>query len=202
MIIITGCGRSGTRSASKLLTSLGLSIGHERWGKDGVSSWYYAADPRYGSPLDPEKYKRVIRTKYRDDDIVLHQTRYPLNCISLFQTAQQFSWDFVCKHIPVKMKDSLLLRCMKYWFYWNKLAEGRAHFRYQLEQVEENWETISKLIGKDGVEYPGIPKSGSRGHSNWTWEDLLKEDYNLTLNIICLANDYGYDVPKGGKIRK
>lgn len=39
MLLITGCGRSGTHFTARLLQEIGLDVGHETLGKDGVASW-------------------------------------------------------------------------------------------------------------------------------------------------------------------
>jgi len=43
MILITGCGRSGTGYTCARLQKLGMKIGHERIQEDGTVDWYAAA---------------------------------------------------------------------------------------------------------------------------------------------------------------
>src|SRR5689334_22854394 len=53
-IIITGHPRCGTASAHALCQKLGLDVGGEEVGADGISSWMMAVDDRYHPYGDDE----------------------------------------------------------------------------------------------------------------------------------------------------
>src|ERR1700722_14128714 len=116
-LLITGCARSGTTYIAKALQESNLEIGHEKMLKDGVSSWYLATSPkRTKRRVNPEKY-RFAHT--------FHQVRHPLRTISsVYATENRHSWNYILSQIPeIHMHDSHLVKCAKYWYYWNLKAE-------------------------------------------------------------------------------
>jgi hypothetical protein len=44
-LVIIGCARSGTKYSSMLFRQLGLEIGHEEEGRDGISDWHKTIEP-------------------------------------------------------------------------------------------------------------------------------------------------------------
>ncbi len=53
-ILVVGHPRCGTGFAARLLNQMGLDIGHEKDGRDGISSWMFAVDaPQYPFAADP-----------------------------------------------------------------------------------------------------------------------------------------------------
>jgi hypothetical protein len=124
-ILITGCGRSGTKYITFVLRRLGVDVRHERMGRDGVASWYMAVDTSrvpFGQPRRGTTFEHIY-----------HQVRHPLQVIASAATFKEPSWQFICAHSPISMREPLLLRSLKYWYYWNLEAEKIAHWRYRIE---------------------------------------------------------------------
>ena len=64
MVVVIGCPRSGTGFISQLLKEHGLDVGHEVWGKDGISDWRMTwQKPKYEPPPPPPEKKVVVRPK-------------------------------------------------------------------------------------------------------------------------------------------
>lgn len=153
-IAVIGCGRSGTKFISER-----LNLGHERYNENGIADWSLTTDGYFSKP--------------EDDLIYLHQVRHPLKTISSCQTIDdERVWAFIAKYIDLK-NDELVLRCMKYWYYWNLLAEAKAVYTYRVEQL-------------------GFSTANTRLHTDLTWNDLYKTDEDLTNKIITLSLRYGY----------
>jgi len=192
MIIVTGCGRSGTYYMALALQALGFDVGHEQWGTAGQVGFHAAVDLRGAKKGKPWRLERDT------SDIVLHQVRHPLGTISSFQTAQGYSWDFICEHEKaIDRKAPLVLRCMQYWYYWNIKASTYADLTYRIEEIEEAWPEICTLIGIPAdTPRPKETHKGwhKRGHSNLTWADLHEASADLCLNIKTAAVDLGYSV--------
>ena len=150
MIIVTGCGRSGTYYMALALQALGFDVGHEEWGKDGQVGFHAAVD------LRGAKKGKLWRLQRDPHDVVLHQVRHPLGTISSFQTAQDYTWNFVCEHEKaINPKAPLILRCMQYWYYWNIKAATYARITYRIENIDERWLEICELLGlKKNTERP------------------------------------------------
>ena len=126
-LLITGCGRSGTRYMTFVLRRLGLDVPHERLGRDGMASWTMAvaaAERPYGPPSDAVRFEHVF-----------HQVRHPLAVIRSVETFGADSWQFVYAHTPCRPEDPPLVRGAKYWLHWNDHAERLACWRYRVEDA-------------------------------------------------------------------
>lgn len=177
-IVITGCARSGTQYIAKALDALGFKIGH--WnvlGEQGISS------------------DLLVPWKLIDDCLVLHQVRDPIKQIGSMQTCQSYTWAYISPILKLDPNQSLLKKCMLYWYKWNKIAEGRAEFTYSVENLP--W---AKILTTVGAGYPGCPeptvskKSNSREglYNPVTWGMLAAEDADLCGKIKELAESYDY----------
>ncbi|MEL7422698.1 MAG: hypothetical protein AAFN81_06895, partial [Bacteroidota bacterium] len=88
-IMIIGCGRSGTTYTSKLFKSFGYEVGHERLGKNGISSWMLVSDQTQ-VPIGPSfKDLRSLELP------IVHQVRHPIKAISSLQATGHISWKFL-----------------------------------------------------------------------------------------------------------
>jgi hypothetical protein len=125
--LVTGAARSGTMYTAKLLEALGLDVGHESSGADGIVSWYLAADTDW-VPKGPTSLEVTF-------EHVFHQVRHPLSVIPSMATLRPDTWSFVVRHTPCSLGDPLLLRCAKFWLSWNEMAEMKAEWRYRVEDV-------------------------------------------------------------------
>lgn len=194
-IVILGCGRSGTRFSSKYLTQRGFRVGHEGLKYNGISSWFLtASDSKV--PTGPE-FKMVRDLGFN----IIHQVREPLASISSMQTIRKSNWQFIATQIPVDLDaDSIVLRAMKYWFYWNKKAEMLTDKRVRVEHFQtEIGPYIRRKLKSPGEEkkISGKDRINSRKHSSLTWEDLDREDAELTRKIKEMAARYGYAARHG-----
>lgn len=185
-ILITGCGRSGTNFTSDLLNKLDIDVKHEKLGTQGIVSW-----------LEAPKIN-----KYNDYDLILHQIRNPLDCISSMKTTNNNSWKYICLNIKeININDNINVKCAKYWYYWNLLCENNNIKRFQVENIEIILPEITKLfnITKD---YNNIintlknKKINSRfnRYKKISWSDIEKYDKDIVSKCKVMANRYGYDV--------
>lgn len=192
-LLITGCARSGTTYISKALLDSGLEIGHERMLKDGVSSWPLAAAP--------EGTKRRVNLKKFRFEHVFHQVRDPLKVISsVYRTENRHSWNYILKYTPeIRVQDSHLVKCAKYWYYWNLKAEKMAEWTYSVENIDALWDEFERRLGKklDRSKLHKVPKTTNTAgeHAMFTWKDLERElDPELLQKIQSMAIKYGYPI--------
>ena len=141
LVLVTGCGRSGTRYLTYVLRRLGLDVGHERLGRDGVAAWTLAVDAD-DPPWGPSQCAIHF-------DVVLHSVRHPLDVMRSAATFKDASWRFICEHIPCSADDPLPLRCAAYWYYWNGEAERRADITFRVEGLAA---ALGEICEKLGVE--------------------------------------------------
>jgi len=140
-VLITGCGRSGTRYISDVLCHIGLDMPHEiRMGGDGKVSWYEA-------PARP--FDRF--------GVVLHQVREPVVVIQSMTTAIPESWAFIDRvlrkrfQLPLpgrlETRDELVVAGTLYWVYWNRIASGCSSFFYRIEDIGKVLPRILEVFG-------------------------------------------------------
>jgi len=194
-IMIIGCGRSGTTHICKVFSNLNLEIGHEKMGIHGISSWC----------MVPDSDIRCWGPSYYDLNdhrfTILHQVREPLGVIGSMLTAAEKSWQYIAEFIQIEENDSLLRRSMKYWYYWNLMAEKKAEYTYRIESLEDEIENLVRKTAYKFLLYKynltdvtrSIPKqTNSREHLKVTYRDLVMEDKELAQKILELAKKYGY----------
>lgn len=131
-LLITGCGRSGTKYVTHLLRRLGLDVPHERMGADGIASWAMA--------VDVDAVVWGVSPRDYDFEQVFHQVRDPRQVIASATTFKPRSWDFICAHTAIPAHDPVLLRAAKYWYYWNLEAEKIAGWRYRIDGLADVFE--------------------------------------------------------------
>jgi hypothetical protein len=187
-LLVIGCGRSGTRYTAKALRSVGLNIGHEKLGKHGMVDWHAIAVP---SSMDGH-------------DIILHQVREPLAVIASFHTVMRSSWRFIEDHDHrISMSDPLLLRCMKYWLYWNQRCEKAASRTYRVEDIDKELPIIlSEMESNKKIDWDKIRKIPTNDHTRdkrqdvekhvVTWDDMLSTNLDIGNQILRLSDAYGY----------
>jgi hypothetical protein len=194
LLSIVGCGRSGTTFITDYLNACGIQIEHEANGAEGCASWTSVV--HLYSPFDQAQ----SQVRYRH---TFHQVRHPLAVISSFYNnlndTTAWYWRFIRDHTPeIHETDSLLVHCIKYWYYWNLKAEQIAEWRYQIENLEnvliEYQFRIGRPLGKDILQ--SIPKSINHWNSITypiTWKDVyLAIPFELYINIQLMAIRYGY----------
>lgn len=207
MIIILACGGSGTNYISEIFKQIGLQVGHEQLGKDGIVDWRLNAFTRISKDnikrhckekgISTSIFTYLDRVRYSTNNICLHQVRHPLKNIS-----SSYCWlgdhgarEYLSKFSSINLNEDKLLSAMKYWYEWNRFAEYRASFRYQIEKLEEIWSDFCRKSGiNTRVEFPSkVSKQiGTRSANYFTWENLRSVDSSLTDKIIMQANRYGY----------
>jgi len=116
--------------------------------------------------------------------------------VSSMQTAKRRDWWFISRFLDIKKQDSPVLKNMKYWYYWNLMAETKAGHTYRVEDIEKEFEHLCQIasfaIGSQAN--LAVRKSvNTRKHTCVTWDDLDNEDKKLATRIRRSARGYGYE---------
>lgn len=211
-IAITACPYSGTFHTVTLLRDIGLQIGHEQYGLDGIVSWQHI----HMSKAD------FVANGFSRDMALLHQVRHPLMVISTLRQihvgykhpitkrniwafvkelteSMGIDWNIADETPPQdKVKDPLIW--MRLWFWWNKHGTEKADAVYRIEELPDRWGWFLDELGLDSVVMPvadrtinrkGIPRLKTR--KILSWNDLYEIDPDLTLDILDLAAEFGYN---------
>ncbi len=194
LLLITGCARSGTSYIMKVLKKSGLIVGHESVRRDGVSSWLMAVDAKEvpeGEPRSGLVFEHVF-----------HQVRHPLKVISSLHSThrpENIVWEYIIEHTPeIDLEDPHIVKCAKYWYYWNLKAEQEAEWTYKIEEIDLLWDEFGRRLGKkidrDGLDSTPKDANSLGAHlCDFTWADLKEQiDPDLFGDIQELAGKYGY----------
>lgn len=188
-LLITGCGRSGTKYISELLKRSGFDVRHEADGADGIVSWPMTA-------TEGESLWGPAFSEY-EFETVAHQIRNPVKVISSCHTITDKSWNYIKKYIPINEKDSKLIMCAKYWYYWNLKAEKLAGFSYRIEDIDSMLFKLVNILGKrenfSKESLRIIPRNvNKRPHNTMSIKDIKRESSKLYEDILKLSLKYGY----------
>jgi hypothetical protein len=181
-LLILSCPRSATTYTSKLFQKNGFMINHEEIGDDGIVSWPIVSydNTKVWGP----SYTEVI-DHYNDNVLFYHQVRNPFKVIPSMLSLRKESFDFVEKNTYVNHSDNIIVRCMKFWYYWNLRCEEKTDRRYKVEDIEETFK-FKNQIEKDTI--------NSRNHLILMAKDLWKEDKDLFHKILEKSFEYGYEI--------
>jgi len=192
-LLITGCGRSGTTYMTEFLRLSGLDVRHEKMGADGSVSWIMGAETDW-TPVGP-------LLKDYEFEHIFHQVRHPLKVIqSYYNSHPGVTWEWICTIIPeISMKDSVITRCAKYWYYWNLMIEEKAEWTYRIEDFSEIYPEMADRLGLvfDSETLTAVPTDANtrvkEEHTAITWK-FLKEnvDRKVYFQVRSLAKKYGY----------
>lgn len=193
LLLITGCARSGTTYITAVLRHCGLDILHENAGRHGTVSWLMATRD-YHTPYGPAYFNFHFKH-------IFHQVRNPLKAMSSFTTESPQAWQFVMKHTPqIKIDDPQIVKCAKYWYYWNQKADKKAEWTYRVEDIENALEEMGNRMGihldKEAIKKVEKTLFHRNRNVDYSWEDLKA---NLTpvlyKKVIGMARKYGYEAP-------
>lgn len=200
-LLITGCGRSGTAYIRKVLNAANLKFAHEQW--QGRNKIFNLSKINHGLvdwhlPFEEEKNKFQY---------IFHQIRHPIQQISSAQTISNESWDFIENRIPIQKEDSLLLKCMKWWYFWNKKSLNISDYSYSVEKLSQENSLEQKLflmelykIYNKKFDINIFQKINKKENTrvgkftNISKQDLFKENEVLATKIEIFAKDFGYEL--------
>jgi|13_taG_2_1085334.scaffolds.fasta_scaffold16921_3 hypothetical protein len=165
MLLITGHQRSGTGYMAALCRSMGLDVGHERHGEDGISSFQYAVDTDkvIFHSVDDNRGRKF----YKFDEII-HVVRHPLHVIaSTAFTDMNGAIEWQAGFIPVTApKQHNIRRAVQTWLGWNELVEKQTDVRVRVEDAEEE---LPKILNESVVQDPPPPCVNARPHESLQW---------------------------------
>ncbi|MGB3614086.1 MAG: glycosyltransferase family 25 protein [Elainellaceae cyanobacterium] len=131
-LLILGHPRCGSGYSSKLLSSFGLDIGHEKMGKDGISSWMFAADDAH-LPYAQDEHAASTHNKYFK--YTVHHVRDPRTAIpSIMRDIQHapIAYRFRQRHIQLAYGVDLdtysseLEKAVASYIHWNQMISDRG----------------------------------------------------------------------------
>lgn len=195
MILVTGCGRSGTHYVARVMQAMGLDVGHEAIGKDGCVSWKHIVSGDF--VVNKKRVSRTTAINSEGFSTIIHQVRDPLKVISSMQTFGDATLDFMAKSIELDRSAPLIYQAMQGYLGWNLLVEKKAVWRFKIEDFEQIFAEFCSKVGLPGQPLPSLDKkardSRKKRYRELKWQDLNGYSPDLTEKIMKMATDYGYD---------
>ena len=173
--VVTGTGRSGSVYASRLFSAAGLKCGHEDVFTEKPGLWDKAAPRKGGVARLKEPFGRVKQEHYRAntdfdgdsswmaaprlarfDGLALLQLRHPVPVIRSFMGIRFFSEPhktqrrYAAAHFEMTGDD--MVDAMRWWVYWNELADEHADLTYRLEDFGSD--LLAEILQTLSVEDP------------------------------------------------
>lgn len=187
MTKILGLGhpRTGTGYTTKVLQQMGLDIGHERYGKDGIVAWQYAI----GKPYE------ILHHKLRDKDepeydFLLYNVRDPKKSLaSIVYTVGRHAWGVIDRVLDLPDDISRTERAIISITTFDKLILKRKPDL--IWRIEDSPSLIQKELGIDKqIEY-NTEVYNARPHKSLETLQRPRDSYIEMINEFCVK--YNYD---------
>jgi hypothetical protein len=209
LFVLTGCARSGLRHTSQALTALGAPCGHEEvlslesFRRSGTLFW---PGRRAG---DASWLAAPVLGKLPERAIIFHQVRHPLATIHGLYSSGFFEQpsdrrSFVEDFLPETKLGGPLVKSMRFWLEWNRMAEGAEDYddlqyhRFRAEDFEgdrvceiaallglvRDRSTVARVLAST----PGRDRVADLRDMSW---DRLPAG-NLRDELMATAERYGY----------
>lgn len=199
-IVIVGCGRSGTLYMSKVCQCFDRDVGHEGFGRDGISSWY----------LGDESRAILVRGLYQKCVVAyFHLVRHPIDVINSMYACElhphRAGLDFYRRSTGHYFHPSLSSTA-EWWIQWNAFLEYYypESIRIRVEDISSK-KVLQSFASRVSAEltddiYQKIQDLGSQTHTiktkdcyhRYTLEDIEREDFGVSKIVQKFGEKYGY----------
>ena len=200
-ILVLGHARCGTGYSAQLLKSYGFDIGHECYGKDGISAWpqvpIFEKNKKLKTPWGPPRHNKDTY------DILIHNIRDPIDAIdSIFlhnkcAKAYKFIRKTIINQLDIDIEkiENELDRAVASYVYWNSLIEKQnPDIRIRVEKDQEILFDFlnGKFKKKVKINKVRLPSKNYNGRKK-TNQDLSKisPKYMEMIDMMCVR--YGYE---------
>lgn len=148
--VVTGCARSGTGFASRIMSMVGVPCEHEKVFtlRSVTGECIELSQPEQDTWGDSSCMAAPVLDRLPENTVVFHQVRNPVKVVrslmgwNVFRQPYNPFTTFILRYLPEIGPDEPRLRqCMKYWTYWNSLVERAArsdrlcYHPYRLEDL-------------------------------------------------------------------
>lgn len=188
MLLITGHQRSGTGYMAQLCKAMGMDVGHERPGRDGISSFQYAVDTERVCFHSADLHRG---RKHYHFDRIIHVVRNPLDAIaSTAFTDMNGAIEWQANFVRVSLGDPPLHQAIQTYVGWNLLCEEQADDRVRAEDALTE---LPALLDKTVTGNPPPTNYNGREHRSLTWAKLqMASSHDEFTALWEMADRYGY----------
>lgn len=200
-VLVTGCGRSGTRFVATALKHAGVNAGHEHLFTTTMHEW----PANYYSGVEISWLAVPWLHELPSDVSIVHLVRHPLDVVRSFLGIRFFEkqWSeytrFVMNYCPGDVLDGKPIdQALGYWLGWNSMVSVSNHIRIRVECLTPA--ILCSLFGTLGFRLSrrkleeSFEKLGTRHNGReralTTSAEILKRP--LGKKVRSLAVEYGY----------
>lgn len=193
-ILVTGCGRSGTRFMYKLLHKTGIKTEHEKEAEEATVSWHYfnPVKDTYKPFQNIENFNWTRKNWSRY--LKFLQIRNPRDSCSSIQTFTAASWEYIESVFPqVKLSNNIKEKSIVYWTLWNYNIIPEADYIYDLDDAYKYYSKICSYFNLEPISdifYEKLVKQkiNSRNHNTFNHEKYLPKslihEYEFILKFL------------------
>lgn len=195
-LLVTGCGRSGTRWLAWTLAEAGVPATHEGGGHD----------PRRGlvlsSPVDVSWPAGWWAADF--PGLIAHQIRHPLDVAASTEKRRTFAkprpyGKWAMSKVPaIAAEPDPIRKALRYWHDWNRMLQPHADICWQVETLDAD--TLTDVLARAGVPVDpsalrtvlaadAVDRHDSE-HPPLTWDDLPEGP--VKRDVARLAKEVGY----------
>jgi hypothetical protein len=171
-LLVTGCGRSGTKYTAAVLRKAGFDIAHEQMRTEGtVSAPFVGYTHPVAGQVQFGYFQRFGHTagECPNDFLfeqVWHQTRDPLKVIGSIRDMMPLTvkrWARWAFDQPVGTKQIGDLKwAAMHWLITNTMAESIADWHYRIEDIESVWPEMLERLELKEQPLPKVSKTINR----------------------------------------
>lgn len=188
-----GHPRSGTGFMAELFQQFGYDVGHEKMGKDGISSWMFAVC---------DKQVFVDTTLNRKDykfDYVITNVRHPIDIIaSTYYTEGAKSLAYRKKFVPLEGLNEIEMaaKSVLEWYKLIELQKPNLHISIDKSPEKHLLQFLRKFEGnKVQPVKEKIRKVNERSHPDITFSFIQANcNKDIVLELVNFCGLYNYDI--------
>lgn len=191
MILITGHQRSGTGYMAKLCQAMGLDVGHERVGADGVSSFMFAVNTDRVCFHSAEGNKG---RKHYTFDRIIHVVRDPLKVIASTAFTDPTQMDkallWQSGFVTVHTNEGRIRQAIQTYIGWNEIIENQTDERIRVEDADIE---LPIVLGRTVSGEMPPKNTNARAHDDLNWSRVqLACSNDEFVRLWDMTKRYGY----------
>jgi len=170
-LLITGCGRSGTKHTANFLRKVKFKVKHEQMSDQGTVSGPFVG---YGTDAGDIVFRQYQKFGHKSGEYanqfefkrVWHQVRHPLKVIGSLRDVMLMPvklWSQAAFGQDVGLgKRGDLAWAVEHYLITTKLADKAAHWMFKVEELREVYTSMADDMGIPVLEMPDVSTTMNR----------------------------------------
>ena len=185
-LLITGCGRSGTKHVANFLRKAKFQVRHEQMGEGGTVSGPFVG---YGTDAGDIPFNKFQEFGHKGGECanqfefehVWHVVRHPLKVIGslrdvMLMPVKRWAKEAFGQGIGLGKRGDFRW-AIEHYLITTKLAEKISHWRFRVEDLEERYPEMAESMGLPVFDIPPVSKTINRNQRTFMMFIPAKEIY-------------------------